>query len=161
MKNPRLIIALVAVLAIVGIVGILIWTNNNKEGNVVDNQPTTVTSTTVTTSSGSVPEALVAVSTGKEIITIGNRFELSIPKGWTYPISSTSSIVHLNACENAPDSVACEYEAFVSSAKTGPEAVLDFSKNKFDFSWFCSEGKYGECSSDQERLAQVEKKVGY
>jgi len=104
----------------------------------------------------------IPVPSDKKSIEIGGGFRMNISKEWSVD-EDGSGIMYLNTCPNTDNdgSLFCLIRLLVTSQGSGPEALLEFSNKDREFSWFCPAGQYGQCSTDQEKLAQVEKKDGY
>ena len=164
-KNPRLILGVLAVLAIVGIGGGFLYAK--YKANPGQNQPpggTTAQSGGVTSTQ---PDALYqpyVTSTG-EVIGIGHGVRMMVPSGWSYQNANpkNAEMVSIYDCPDRVEigSIFCEKEVYVSSASTGPEALLEYSNKKYDFAWYCSNAEYQICPTDSAKLAQVEHKSGY
>ena len=112
-------------------------------------------------------EVSMPVSSDQKLIEIGGGLRIKAPKEWSVSVQGGApegNIIYFNKCsdlDNSKGAIFCEIRVLVTAQDSGPEALLEFSNKDREFSWFCAEGKYGQCSTEQDKLSQIEKKEGY
>ncbi len=145
LKNPRLILGVLAVLAVVGIGGGFMYAK--YKANPGQNQPPGVT----TTSTAPIDQLLLdrdsrsptVTSTG-EIVDVGKGVELYVPQGWLYWKGQFFSYFN---CGDPEGDMAyfCWKEILISDATTNEAAIMEYSGMSRYFVPTCVERDVNKC----------------